>query len=604
MKYVSIQYWAIIFGISIILTSIAYWPSADAWFVLDDYKWLEEISYQKLFSYFHSSWGHGAAYRPLMRVSFFIDRELFAENPVVWHYHNYILHACNAAWLFLIVQILGRNFIVSALASVFFTLAPWGHENIAWISARTHLLSAFFYLAALFCVLAHFFHKKKLYLILSFPLLLCGLMSYEMAVSFPLVIALCLFFFREKAGLNKRQIFSSAFSYALFVMVFLIFRYYMLHQSSGAVNAHHASYLPGLFENILLVWHMFIDFAAGKACLFFIGAFMGYSLWRKDIKAFNYAMLLILLGFAFYLPFSVVAGVAYRFLYLSQITLVLGAAACVYALFRQKNGYLLIASLVLASASGYNSFNLSKEWGMAGFISETIPEQVKTIYPEKPKGYNFVFKNIPNNYGYAFVFVTYFDLAISRKYREFDGHVLRGEDLRSASMSDIEPAKFFVYDEKNHTISEISAAQWKQTFHIERKILPVTWRDKNARPNVIHNMDGHVDLLEIKQNSIQIRGWVNMPARQDGQILYVIQPQLPIAYKHSAISRPDVAKHYNNEELNKSGFTMSLTYEHNADFDFIAKNTCVAYSSEQTPLTLLHAKNSICKLPLPAFNHP
>jgi len=192
---------------------LLYFPSINAYFVLDDFIWLEKVPVDRLISYFYGPWGHAMAYRPLMRVSFLSDYLMFGDHPLGWHLHSYLIHACNAAFLFLVIRLLTGQRRIAGLVSLFFMLSPLGYENVVWISARVNALGSFFYLSGLYFYLRYMLpdinfddsesnnvkesagdenNSSRLMLAVSFILFSLGLLSYEAVVSFP--VLLCLLF--------------------------------------------------------------------------------------------------------------------------------------------------------------------------------------------------------------------------------------------------------------------------------------------------------------------------------------------------------------------------------------------------------------------------
>ena len=90
-----------------------------------------------------------ADWHPITWLSHALDCQLFGLSPEGPHTVNLLLHAINAALLFLILasatQLLWRSFAVAAL----FALHPINVESVAWISERKDVLSTFFFFLAL-----------------------------------------------------------------------------------------------------------------------------------------------------------------------------------------------------------------------------------------------------------------------------------------------------------------------------------------------------------------------------------------------------------------------------------------------------------------------
>ena len=135
------------FSAALALTLIAWGPALDGWFLLDDYRWVlpSDRSFDVLRS-FVSTWGHGVAYRPVMRVSFWADLQAFGWNAWAWHLHNLVLHAVNVTLLWSLIRAATSMPAPAFAVAALFAVSPLGHENIAWISGRTHLLGVTFLL--------------------------------------------------------------------------------------------------------------------------------------------------------------------------------------------------------------------------------------------------------------------------------------------------------------------------------------------------------------------------------------------------------------------------------------------------------------------------
>ncbi len=93
--------------------------------------------------------GHAANWHPLTWLSHQLDVELFGLDAGAHHRTNALLHALNAALLFLALRALtgasGRCLLIAAL----FAWHPLRVESVAWVAERKDLLSAAFGFAAL-----------------------------------------------------------------------------------------------------------------------------------------------------------------------------------------------------------------------------------------------------------------------------------------------------------------------------------------------------------------------------------------------------------------------------------------------------------------------
>lgn len=144
---------------------------------------------------------HSANWHPLTWMSHMLDVELSGLRPSGHHTTNLLLHAANAALLFLLLHRLTRSVWRSALVAAIFALHPLRVESVAWVAERKDVLSTFF---GLLCLMAygnyvsgiryqvpgkHRFSARSWY-VATFLLLALGLMSKPMLVTWPFVMLL------------------------------------------------------------------------------------------------------------------------------------------------------------------------------------------------------------------------------------------------------------------------------------------------------------------------------------------------------------------------------------------------------------------------------
>ncbi|MFO7560891.1 MAG: hypothetical protein R6X10_18845 [Desulfobacterales bacterium] len=502
MKTIIKKSW-IIFSIAVltalVISCILFAPSINAWFVLDDYKWLEKVSPGTLISFFHGSWGHGVAYRPVMRVSFFSDLLLFGENPLGWHLHSYLIHAFNAIFLLVIVQLLSRNWTLAGLTSVFFIVSPLGYENVVWISARVNSLGSFFYLSAFCCFLIYFLpgarqeleiksfnHNEKRisensrngkrhpkgFLVASFILFTIGLMTYEAVVSFPLLLGLVMISHGKCTDLKLRHLLLLLALFGGWQAGFLVFRYHALGKSIGGVAGHSPDYFIGLIHNISTVYALFKSHFQKDTIIvpLLILTLIFLFLKQKWTSVKNIIFILSALAIL-YLPFSMVEGVAIRFFYMVQIPYLLLIAGAL--MFWLKSDKILIKAFtgfvvfVIILANIKLSYSQAGDWKKAGEIAKSIPEQVKKMYPQNLSGVDFAFYNIPDTYQSAGVFISYFDSAVKRMYNRFDGNVYKNLYLIPENGNQV---KYFNYDATQNRVVELSREEVEKLY-LDREII-------------------------------------------------------------------------------------------------------------------------------------
>ncbi len=102
--------------------------------------------------------GTGTYYRPLLSLSFFVDKYVWGLEESFMHLQNIALHLCNVLLLFAVGLRAGRLMgvvtpIPAFLAAMFFAIHPINTESVAWISGRTDPLACLFLLLSTFFLL-------------------------------------------------------------------------------------------------------------------------------------------------------------------------------------------------------------------------------------------------------------------------------------------------------------------------------------------------------------------------------------------------------------------------------------------------------------------
>jgi protein O-mannosyl-transferase len=136
---------------------------------------------------------------------------LWGMNPHGHHLTNVVLHAANAAWIFLLGTLLLRfhrdrissaprardrswALIGTGLAAILFAVHPLRAESVSWVSDRKDLLCAFFLVPAAMAYVVHSHRRgsasSQRWLLASFLLFVMAVLSKATAVAFPIVLLL------------------------------------------------------------------------------------------------------------------------------------------------------------------------------------------------------------------------------------------------------------------------------------------------------------------------------------------------------------------------------------------------------------------------------
>jgi tetratricopeptide (TPR) repeat protein len=131
-----------------------------------------------------------ANWHPLTWMSHAIDYQLYALNPVGHHLSAVLIHALNAALLFLVLYWITKRMGPSLFVGGLFGLHPINVESVAWIAERKNVLSTFFFLLT---IAAYAWYGQKpnwrRYLLMA-ALFAAGLMAKPMLVTVPFVLLL------------------------------------------------------------------------------------------------------------------------------------------------------------------------------------------------------------------------------------------------------------------------------------------------------------------------------------------------------------------------------------------------------------------------------
>jgi hydrogenase/urease accessory protein HupE len=133
--------------------------------------------------------GRGTYFRPLVMATLRLDWLVAAGSPLVHHITNLVLHLANATLVFLICACVSRRRWHALVLSLVFLLHPLVITNVIWISGRTDSLCTLFFLVSVFAFLRLCRTGRRRWIVLSGTALLCALLSKEIAVATPAVLA-------------------------------------------------------------------------------------------------------------------------------------------------------------------------------------------------------------------------------------------------------------------------------------------------------------------------------------------------------------------------------------------------------------------------------
>src|SRR5262249_36269613 len=141
---------------------------------------------------------HMSLYRPITWVTFGLDYLLWGVNPAGYHLTSLLFHAVNAALVYLIaVRLLtfvhkdesrGALSLAAGLSALVFALHPLRVEAVAWSSARSEPVAAFFIFLSLICYLRNAENYSWWTLVAALTFYALSLLSKSSGVTFPFVL--------------------------------------------------------------------------------------------------------------------------------------------------------------------------------------------------------------------------------------------------------------------------------------------------------------------------------------------------------------------------------------------------------------------------------
>ncbi len=139
--------------------------------------------------YAWTSW-HCSNWHPLTWLSLELDSSLWGQKPAGYHATNLLLHAVNAALLFLVCCQLTNRMVASACVAAFFALHPLHVESVAWIAERKDVLSTFFLLLTVVAYVRYAAGPSWSRYLLVLVLFAFGLLAKPMLVTLPILLLL------------------------------------------------------------------------------------------------------------------------------------------------------------------------------------------------------------------------------------------------------------------------------------------------------------------------------------------------------------------------------------------------------------------------------
>jgi len=421
----------------LIILLAAFVSSINNFFVADDFTWLHWVAnstFSDIPKFFTDS--SGFFYRPFDKSIMFFLYSLFSFNPQGYHLFSLFLHyVASVGVFFLSRKVLNKN-LLAFFAAVLFLLLPSQSENIYWISTLSTTLSTVFILYGLLCSF-HYFEKKSVFwysVALLFGIL--AFFSYELAMVYPLLITLVLFYVEEfRPKLNQLW---SLFPFYLLIPFYFIIRQ-VTHAFSGGGDYSYniVHFIPNMFGNWIGYAGLFIfgesffsiyeplrSSLRSEATLilillllFVLVVITILVIYRSNVKHWllhkNARIIIFAILFAMIapLPFLGLGNISERYSYLASVGFVILVVFILEQLImvspmHKKYKVPLLFGIITVVCILYvmQQNSVASEWNYAGSITKDTMTAFRLDYSNLNKSANVYLVNLPIKYKNAWVY--------------------------------------------------------------------------------------------------------------------------------------------------------------------------------------------------------
>ena len=147
----------------------------------------------------------GALTRPIVNFSYAADRAVWGPRPFGFHVTSVLLHMLNVVLLFQLARQLGRNTLAAFAAAALLAVHPMMTEAVGYISGRSEVLCATFFMLALMAGRRWAQGDGLRWGALTAGLWLAALATKESAAMFPLVFLIYDWFSATDADAARRR---------------------------------------------------------------------------------------------------------------------------------------------------------------------------------------------------------------------------------------------------------------------------------------------------------------------------------------------------------------------------------------------------------------
>jgi len=473
LKWAEKHFWLCLALTLLALAVLSHWPVRNGFFGVDDFLWLDLAHWRNVAASFVGSQGAHDLYRPIFRLSTYLDALLFGRHAGAWHIENVLIHAANAFALALVLRAHRLPRGVCAGAALLFLFAPLTGECVDWISGRTASLSFLFMLLAIWRWTLALTERRTPWAAAVWMVL--GAMTYEAGVALPLVLACLLPATHKRLGVPWRYGLRQLAVFFAIIAVFLLMRAIFLGTFLGDTDQANPHSWANLRYQLTMLWDLNRAFGTVTS-VWVLGAALASTTF---IPAFFPAgPCLLLAAFALLLPFINAEGASERFYYmmLAPLSVILVLPTLIFAKRWARLAVLGLLLAVLLPPFVSWSWQESVLYAAAGIKTKALIAAVHQAIP-RGDGWANVIEGVPEFDDGRPMMGGYFETGIIDSYRgQPVPFVARSEAILASPrmLSDVLriPARYWRYDIENERLVPMERDAWLDAHPEARVFLP------------------------------------------------------------------------------------------------------------------------------------
>lgn len=161
---------------------------------------------------------HAGHYRPLTATSQALSYAIGGGAAWAFKAGNLMLHVGAAFLVFLILEAMSLSFFAAFTSGLIFLVHPFNTEAVNYVTARTTVLSAFFYLLAFYWWVKFRSQKTSYFYLAAFFAFLLSMLSKEVAITLPLMLWLYDIYFVKRSKTGRESAWHSYSPYLPFLL--------------------------------------------------------------------------------------------------------------------------------------------------------------------------------------------------------------------------------------------------------------------------------------------------------------------------------------------------------------------------------------------------